>query len=340
MKIGIPREPVPGEKRVMVTPETAKVLVDDGNELFVQFGAGRRVGHSDEDYYNAGATLVEYAKTLYERVDGGMIIKLKAPTADEFNIMQSGILFAMFHSAQNPAHVVAAGRNRQVAVEMESVYDDKGERIINQTAITGKAGVMFATRYSDKMPEDMRAVVMGSGRVSTGAIEQCAKLGIGVTTLRRDRDYRPEAISGYLSDCDILINGIAWSNEAMERARKEGVYLITREQIREAPSGLFVLDLSVDFPNPIQTCRPSSLSDPVYVEEGKRHASIYGYPGLWPRSSTRIYASQVLPLARLIAQNNGLQGISERGELGRSIARGIRDPEQMRWKSLESITSS
>ena len=95
-----------------------------------------------------------------------------------------------------------------------------------------------------------------------------------------------------------------------------------------------ILDLSVDYPNPIQTCRPTTINNPYYIEEGKIHVSIYGYPGLVPVSSSKRYSAQVLPLVLEIANNNGLEGLCNKGDLGKFISNAIVDPEELKWRTL------
>lgn len=58
MKIGVPTEIKPGEKRVGMTPENAKKLVDAGHEVVIQKDAGLGAGFSNEEYEAAGVVLV------------------------------------------------------------------------------------------------------------------------------------------------------------------------------------------------------------------------------------------------------------------------------------------
>ena len=62
-----------------------------------------------------------------------------------------------------------------------------------------------------------------------------------------------------------------------------------------------ILDLSVDFPNLIESCRPTLIDKPTYVVDGITHISIFGYPGLAPISSSQRYSRQVLPILLKIA---------------------------------------
>ncbi len=323
MRIAVPKETYPLEKRVILNSGAVKRLVEAGQEVFVQSTAAAGINISDRDYQDAGAKIVTEARDLYELAE--LVIKVRAPSPEEFSLMHDLTLFSMFHSTQNPALIYYAGKQNIVIVEMESVRDEKQKRMIDQTGITGKAGVYYALQHSPKMPDEMKAVILGYGNVSSGAIEACSQLGLQFKIVRKGEfKYIPK----YLEDADILINGIAWP----ESRRSKREYLVTREEIRNSPKGMIVLDLSVDFPNPIETVHPTTYSQPYYLEEDRIHISLYGYPGLVPVTSTRIYSRQVEPLALLIARNGGLEGIDKRGDLGIAIKKAIIDPRKSDWR--------
>jgi alanine dehydrogenase len=328
MNIIVPRETYPLEKRVMVIPKTAKVLTDAGHTLFVQAGAGREIGISDENYQKAGARIIDDDKTLYGKARGGMIIKLKAPSPEEFSIMKDSILFCMLHLSQNKERYYHMGKQNLVGVVMEEICDNKGKRLIDQTDITGEAGVIFSTRYFQKMPQEMNAVILGYGNVSTGAMAACSKLGIKYKIIRKSEFKN---LPKWLVNTDLLINGITWP----ENARNAGKFLVTREDIKNSKPGMIVLDLSVDFPSPIETCRPTTYENPTIFVYDRPHISIYGYPGLFPVTSSDIYAQQVLPIALEIANNYGLRAIKKVGELGHGIFNAIANPKKIDWRAHE-----
>ncbi|MBI4981008.1 alanine dehydrogenase, partial [Candidatus Woesearchaeota archaeon] len=95
MKIAIPNETYPLEKRVMLTPAAVKELAKESHKLFVQSGAARDIGISDDEYKAAGADIIAESKELYDLAE--MIIKVKAPSPLEFSLMHKDtILFCMF----------------------------------------------------------------------------------------------------------------------------------------------------------------------------------------------------------------------------------------------------
>lgn len=183
MKIGIPNERYPLEKRVIILPSSAKKIVEKGHEVFVESNAGEGINVSNDEYAQAGAKIVSEAKDIYELAE--MIVKVKAPLPTEFSLMQPSILFCMFHSEQNKQNIYYAGLQNLVVVEMEQIRDAKHHRLVNQTDITGEAGVYYVLRHSQKMPSDMFAVVLGYGNVSSGALKACHKLGIKTKILRK-----------------------------------------------------------------------------------------------------------------------------------------------------------
>ncbi len=324
MIIVIPKETYPLEKRVMVLPEATKILVGAGQRVLVQASAGEGLGISDADYLIAGAEIISDPLALYNQAE--MIVKLKMPTPEEYSFMHSDtIIFCMLHSQQNPQNIHFLGLRGLVAVAMEEIKDKKAQRLIDQTRITGETGVYYALRHSQKTPEDMKAVILGYGNVSSGAIMACARLGMAFKIIRREEfKYLPK----YLTEADLLINGIAWPEAERERRK----YLVTREDIVNSKPGMIILDLSVDFPNPIETMRPTTYSNPFYLEENHIHISIYGYPGLVPVTSSNIYSKQTLPLILLIARNGGLSEIENRGELGKAISAAIINPQNYDWR--------
>ena len=86
MLIGVPLETAAGETRVAVTPETAKKLAAQGHVLRVQSGAGVAASATDEAYSAVGAEICDRAAAFA----ADMILKVRAPQADELGLMKSG----------------------------------------------------------------------------------------------------------------------------------------------------------------------------------------------------------------------------------------------------------
>ena len=303
MIIGIPKETKTGEVRVSLIPKYVRILVKVGHTVYVESKAGAGVGYSDEDYIEVGAKITT-ADEIYSKA--GMIVKFRSPTDNEFKKIKDTILFSMLHAQQNPKYMRYIKENNIGAVAMESLMNDFDERYIDATDITGEVGVLYATRFLDKMPQE------ASGRVGSGAITMCNRLGIKVKILRKS-EYKD--IAHFMKGKDILINSIAWPEEE----RKNKNYLVTKDMLKLLNNDAIVLDLSVDYPNPIETCKPTTLKQPWFKVSNVTHISIYGYPGLVPVSSVKRYSPQIMPLVLEIANNGGLEGLEKVSDMGRHI---------------------
>ena len=77
MKVCVPRENFPGEKRVAATPEAVKKIVDLGFEVSVEQNAGIEAGISDNDYLEVGAVIVSETTDLWEQAD--ILLKVQPP---------------------------------------------------------------------------------------------------------------------------------------------------------------------------------------------------------------------------------------------------------------------
>jgi H+-translocating NAD(P) transhydrogenase subunit alpha len=100
VKVGIVREVAEGERRVGLVPETVGRLVKDGFEVVVESGAGRDY-NLDENYEDAGATVVEGAEDVYGGAD--IVVKVQSPTEEEIGHLREGqVLICFLNGPQEP----------------------------------------------------------------------------------------------------------------------------------------------------------------------------------------------------------------------------------------------
>src|SRR5688572_21304525 len=101
MKIGVPTETKTDENRVAITPAGAHDLTLGGHTVLVQSGAGTGSRVTDDEYRDAGATVVGDAATVWG--DADVVCKVKEPQPDEFPMLRPGlILFTYLHLAAYP----------------------------------------------------------------------------------------------------------------------------------------------------------------------------------------------------------------------------------------------
>ena len=80
MKIAVPREIHPAERRVAATPDTVKRLLKLGFEVYIGAGAGAGSAISDADYEAAGAHIVSDQVQLWREAD--IVLKVRPPELD------------------------------------------------------------------------------------------------------------------------------------------------------------------------------------------------------------------------------------------------------------------
>ncbi len=98
MKIGVPKEIKTLEFRVGMTPAGVRELVHDGHDVVVETNAGLGIGMFDEDYENAGATILDTAEEVFAAAD--MIVKVKEPQQVECKMLRDDqVLFTYLHLA-------------------------------------------------------------------------------------------------------------------------------------------------------------------------------------------------------------------------------------------------
>lgn len=293
MRIGIPKEIAAGgkEHRAILLPREVKRLCEAGHNVFIEKGLGERMFFKDEEYRKAGAMVLSNRRHVFDK---DIVVKLKPPLMGEFKLLKNNLLFCMMHAEQNPKYVKALKQTRSKAIAMELIENSAGERLIHCSPMGGEQGMIMAFHMALKVPSDCRVLIMGYGDIASGAIKVAYNLGADVKILRRPQYGH---IRHFIRNKDIIVNGIKWPKDK----RDNKMYLITRKMLALLNKGAVVLDLSVDYPNPIETCRPTLLDRPSYVVDGVRHICIFGYPGLVPLSSAKVYSRQVLPILLKIA---------------------------------------
>lgn len=298
MDIGLAKEIAAAGKelRVALLPPEVKRIIKEGHRVFVQKGAGEGIFVPDIQYRRTGARIEEDAAAVFSK---DIVVKLKCPTKDEFRLLKNNILFSMLHIEQNPKIARMIKKSGCKAIAMENIRNQAGERLTHCTDMAGEQGMLYAFYESMKLPQDCNVLVLGYGTIASGALKVAFSLGANVKILRK-REYK--YIKQHLMNRDIVVNGLAWPK--YHRDRKD--YIITKKMLNLLNKGAIILDLSVDYPNPIQTCRPTRLDEPYYYVNGVMHICIYGYPGLAPISSAQRYSKQICPLVIDIA-NNGLK---------------------------------
>ena len=198
MKIGVPRETVPGERRVALVPEAVGKLTKAGTEVVVESGAGTGSGHSDEAYRAAGATVADRSTAF----GADLVVKVQKPSAEEIALLREGAAFvATIQPSTNKDAVRALASRRTTAFSMDAIprvtRAQSMDSLSSQSNIAGYKAVVVAANSLPKFfpmlttaagtVTPARVLVLGAGVAGLQAIATARRLGAVVEAF----DTRP-----------------------------------------------------------------------------------------------------------------------------------------------------
>src|SRR5437764_6321474 len=190
MKIGVPKEIVPGERRVALTPDATAALVKSGPQVVAAGGAGEGAFHSDAAFEAAGARIVA---DIYAEAD--VVLKVQKPTLDEVDRLREGTVLLSFLQALTSADLVQRLAARRItSFGMEGIprisRAQKMDALSSQANIAGyRAALIAAEPLAKFFPMMMtaagtvfaaRTLVMGAGVAGLQAIATARRLGAQV----------------------------------------------------------------------------------------------------------------------------------------------------------------
>jgi proton-translocating NAD(P)+ transhydrogenase subunit alpha len=193
MKIAVPKEIAPGERRVALTPEAVAGLVKSKLEVLVEGGAGDGAFHRDEAFTQAGAQIVPDAATLYRQAD--VVTKVQKPTFEEVDQLREGsVLVSFLQALSSPDLVQRLATRRITSFGMESIprisRAQKMDALSSQANIAGYKAVLIAAESLAKFFPMMmtaagtvfaaRVLVIGAGVAGLQALATARRLGAQV----------------------------------------------------------------------------------------------------------------------------------------------------------------
>jgi NAD(P) transhydrogenase subunit alpha len=205
VRIAVPGEVAPGERRVALVPESCKKLLQAGYEISMEAGAGDLAGFGDDEYRKLGVHIGADPATLIGSAD--LILKVTAPSLgdgrDEVGWMRPGAIYVgslmpLRHLAA--ARALAARRITAFATDAipRTTRAQSMDTLSSMASISGYKGVLLAAvelnRYfpmlttAAGMVFPAKVFVIGAGVAGLQAIATARRLGANVVAT----DVRPE----------------------------------------------------------------------------------------------------------------------------------------------------
>lgn len=341
MNIGIPKEVKRHEYRVSATPGTVQALVARGHRVVVESGAGLGSGFRDEDYQARGAVIVPSADEAWAQQ---MVLKVKEPVPSEYGYLRRDlILFTYLHlAADRPLteRLLAAGAT---AVAYETVQLDNGSLplLTPMSEVAGRMAPQVGAYHLEKFlggrgvllggvpgVQAGEVVILGGGVVGINAAKIALGLGARVTILDINHSRlqylddvfggrvqtissNPGNIAEVITKADLLIGAVLIPGA-------KAPHLVTRAMLSTMKPGSVIVDVAVDQGGCVETIRPTTHDEPIYVVDEIVHYGVANMPGAVPRTSTIALSNQTLPYALMLA-DQGLEALRDNAALRKGL---------------------
>ncbi|MCT1367138.1 MULTISPECIES: alanine dehydrogenase [Kocuria] len=324
MRIGVPTEIKPEERRVGMTPDGVHAAVEAGHEVFVQSGAGDGSGFSDAEYVEAGAQMVTQGEA-WSRAE--LLVKVKEPIESEYTFLREDLtLFTYLHLAADRALTEALLKAKTTAIAYETVRDGRFLPLLApMSEIAGRLAAQAAAQFTLHTQggpgillggapgvAPARVLVLGGGVVGTQAALLAVGLRAEVTILdaylprvRELTDYfgnsarvlasNPRNVERELATADVVIGSVLIPGAAAPK-------LVRREHLSLLKPDSLLIDVAIDQGGCFETSHATTYDDPIFEVDGIRHYCVANMPGAVPRTATASLTNATLPYVLQLAQ--------------------------------------
>ena len=326
MKIGCVKEIKNNEFRVGLTPDNVKAYVAAGHHVYMEKGAGVGSGFSDNEYVDAGASLIDNAADVWNLVD--MIVKVKEPLEEEYPLFHDGlILYTYLHLAADKQQMDALlnGKVKAVAYETLQETDRSLPLLAPMSQIAGRLSIQEGAKYLEKrfggegillagVPGTPKAnvVILGGGTVGMNACKIAVGMGANVTILDVNLKRLEQLDNMFGAHIQTLVS----TDSNIERVVREADLVIgsvlipgastpklfKKKYLPEMKNGAVFVDVAIDQGGCGESSHVTTHDDPVYIEEGVVHYCVGNMPGAVPRTSTIALTNATLRYGLQIAE--------------------------------------
>jgi len=369
MRIGVPKEIKEQEHRVGLTPESVKTLSEKGHEIIIENNGGYESGFSNEDYKKAGAKIVENAEDVYKKAE--LIVKVKEPQKNEVAmIRENQIIYTYLHLAAAKELTQGLLKSKSICIAYETVTDDKGRLplLAPMSAVAGRMSIQAGAHSLEKNQrgrglllggapgvEPANIVILGGGVVGEnaaiiatgmrGKVYIVDKSEVRLEELRKKFGNKiipcqsnKTDLKKLISECDLLVGGVLVPGA-------EAPKLVTKEMIKSMKRGSVIVDVAIDQGGCVETSKPTTHANPIYIVDGVVHYCVANMPGGVPRTSTIALNKAILPMLlkladqgykkTLMENKNYLAGLNIfKGEI---TYKGVADAFKLKYTPADQI---
>ena len=348
MLVGVPKEIKIHEYRVGMTPSSVRELIHHGHQVVVETNAGGGIGFDDDSYRAVGAEVLGSAEEVFAVAE--MIVKVKEPQASEYGLLRDGqVLYTYLHLAPDLPQTQGLIDSGCIAIAYETVTNVRGglPLLSPMSEVAGRMSVQVGAHCLEKEQGGSgmllggvpgvaaaRVVIIGGGVSGTNAARMAMGMEAHVTVIDRsleqlyalDLQFGPmlntiystvDSIETHVTGADLVIGAVLVPGAAAPK-------LVTRDMVRQMRPGSVLVDIAIDQGGCFETSKPTTHSEPTYVEEGCVHYCVTNMPGAVARTSTIALNNATLPFGLALADKGYKQALKDNAHLrnGLNVAGG------------------
>ena len=331
MRVGVPKEVKNHEYRVAMTPSGVHELVVHGHDVFVETGAGVGSSIPDEQYVEAGATLLDTADEVWDTAE--MVLKVKEPVKEEYSRMREGqVLFTYLHLAADRTLTQELMDRGVTAVAYETVQLPNGTLplLAPMSEVAGRLAPQVGA-HTLMRAQGGRGVLMGGvsgvyaakvvviGAGVSGMNAATIALGMQAEVLLLDKNIDK------LREADRIYQGhmqtVASNRYEIERAvidadmvigavlvpGAKAPMLVSNDLVSRMKPGAVLVDISIDQGGCFEDSRPTTHADPTYPVHDAMFYCVANMPGAVPHTSTYALTNVTLPYTVALADKGWQQ---------------------------------
>ena len=341
MRVGVPRETAPGERRVALVPESVPKLTALGLEVAVERGAGHAAAFTDEAYEAAGARLVDDA------LDADLVVKVARPSTAEVAKLRNGaVLVGFLAPLTDPDGIARLDARGITAFAMESIpritRAQSMDALSSQANVSGyKAALIAADRLPRFFPMLMTAagtvapakvLVLGAGVAGLQAIATARRLGAVVTGFDVRPVVKEQVESLGASFLELSVRGeetaggyaaeLTPEQQAQQQAElaerladfdavittalipgRPAPQLIPASAVEAMRPGSVIVDLAAEAGGNCELTTPGQIT----VEHDVTIVGLTNLPSTMPCHASQLYSRNVVALVSLLVEDGELK---------------------------------
>ena len=325
MIVGVPREIKSDEYRVAMLPVGVEELTRRGHRVLIERGAGIGSGIPDDQYAIHGAEIVADAASVFGEAD--LIVKVKEPQSSEIALFRPGqTLFTYLHLAADEELTRSLCATGVTAIAYETLKGPKGDLplLTPMSEVAGRMSIQEGAKYLER-PQEGRGILLGgvpgvepahililgggvvgknAARIAAGFQANVCLMDISVDRLRYLEDIMPPNVNTVFSDRHNIREQLRLADLVIGSVLIPGAkapHLVSENDLKIMKSGSVIIDVCIDQGGCVETSRPTTHSDPTYVESGIVHYCVTNMPGAVGRTSTYALCNVTLPYVITLA---------------------------------------